>query len=132
MAEFARRGICSIWFTYHDNRQMIYYIFVILGIFACSLSQLLLKKSAIKNHQSRITEIVNPWVIAAYAIFFSSLLVNIWAMSKGLQLKEMAMLESLGYIFVPLLSVILLKEQMSKRTILGVGIIIVGIFVFYL
>ena len=83
------------------------YLFVILGILSCSLSQLLLKKSAKAVHSSKVYEVLNPMVIIAYAVFFCSLLVNIWAMSKGLQLKEMAMLESLGYVFVPLLSFLL-------------------------
>ena len=111
---------------------MIYYICVILGIFACSLSQLMLKKSANNSHKSKMAEIVNPWVVTAYAIFFGSLLINIWAMSKELQLKEFAILEALGYIFVPLLSSIVLKEHVSFRTILGSGIIIIGLVVFYL
>ena len=72
------------------------------------------------------------WVVTAYAIFFGSLLINIWAMSKELQLKEFAILEALGYIFVPLLSSIVLKEHVSFRTILGSGIIIIGLVVFYL
>lgn len=111
---------------------MICYIFVILGILACSLSQLLLKKSANRVHKSRIYEIVNPLVIVAYTVFFCSLLINIWAMGKGILLKEMTMLESLGYIFVPLLSTFLLKEQITRRVVLGTGIIIFGIIVFYL
>ena len=110
---------------------MKYYLFVILGIFACSLSQLLLKRSANKEHTSRIYEMLNPLVIVAYGIFFCSLIINIWAMSHGVQLKEMAMLESLGYVFVPLLSVVLLKEQVSKRMACGILLIILGIVVFY-
>lgn len=111
---------------------MIYYLIVISGIFACSLSQLLLKKSAITAHKSHIYTIVNPRVIFAYIIFFGSLLINIWAMSNGIQLKEMALLESLGYVFVPLLSFFILNEQVSQTTILGILIILLGLFVFYL
>lgn len=111
---------------------MIYYVCVILGIFSCSLSQLMLKRSANRTHKSRLEEIVNPWVISAYAIFFGSLLINIWAMSKGVQLKELAILEALGYIFVPLLSFFVLKEHIPFRTIGGIGVIIIGIIVFYL
>ena len=108
------------------------YLFVILGILSCSLSQLLLKKSAKTDHSSRIYEVLNPMVIIAYAVFFCSLLVNIWAMSKGVQLKEMAMLESLGYVFVPILSFLMLKEKISRRTICATFMVILGIFVFYL
>ena len=108
------------------------YFFVILGILSCSLSQLLLKKSAKVGHSSKVYEVLNPMVFIAYAVFFCSLLVNIWAMSKGLQLKEMAMLESLGYVFVPLLSFLLLKENISQRTIIATSMVLLGIFVFYL
>lgn len=108
------------------------YIYVILGILTCSLAQLLLKKSANTVHGSKIYEILNPWVIIAYGVFLISMLVNIWAMSKGLELKEMAMLESLGYVFVPLLSVIVLKEKLTQRAIVAVFIILLGITIFYL
>lgn len=110
---------------------MIYYICVVTGIFACSLSQLLLKRSANGKHGSLIGEMINPMVIAAYGIFLCSLLVNIWAMSHGVQLKEMAMLESLGYVFVPLSSVVLLKEKVNRRMVYGIILIMIGIVVFY-
>ncbi len=108
------------------------YLLVILGIFACSVSQLMLKKSANTDHRSKLFEILNPQVIFSYGIFFCSLLINIWAMSRGVQLKEMAMLESLGYVFVPLLSFLVLKESISKRTVAAIVVIIFGIFIFYL
>lgn len=108
------------------------YLFVILGILSCSLSQLLLKKSARTDHSSTLYEVLNPKVFIAYAVFFCALLVNIWAMSKGLQLKEMAMLESLGYVFVPLLSFLILKEKISRRTICATLMVILGIFAFYM
>lgn len=108
------------------------YICVIFGLLCCSASQILLKVSAKKQYNHKIFEFVNPNVIISYGILFGSLLLNIWAMGKGLQLKEMAILESLSYIFVPLLSFIFLKETISKRTIVAIIFIIMGIFVFYL
>ena len=108
------------------------YLLVILGIFSCSLSQLFLKKSADREHRSKLFEVINPMVIFSYAIFFCSLLINIWAMSHGLELKELAMLESLGYVFVPLLSYLVLKETISLRTISAISVVLFGIFVFYL
>lgn len=108
------------------------YLLVIFGIFSCSLSQLFLKKSANREHKSKLFEVINPLVIFSYMIFFCSLLINIWAMSHGLELKELAMLESLGYVFVPLLSYLVLKETVSVRTISAITVILFGIFVFYL
>ncbi len=123
---------CVGWVVTDEHGAMKYYLFVILGIFACSLSQLLLKRSANNKHTSRIYEMINPLVIMAYSIFFCSLIINIWAMRHGVQLKEMAMLESLGYIFVPLLSIVLLKEQLYIRTVIGIVIVFFGLIVFHL
>ena len=111
---------------------MAYYFIVILGIFACACSQILLKESADKNPKGWIREMLNWRVAVAYAIFFGSLLINITAMSKGVNLKDLPILESLGYIFVPVLSYLILKEKISKATIISMFLILSGIIVFYL
>lgn len=108
------------------------YLFVLIGIFMCSVSQILLKRSANAEHSSRLFEFVNPLVFVAYAVFSVSLLINIWAMSHGLLLKELTILESLGYVFVPFLSYIILKERITKHTVWATSIIILGLIVFYL
>lgn len=114
--------------------QVIYlYGLVIAGIFACACSQLLLKKSAVREQgRGIISSILNWRVILAYAIFFCSLFINITAMSKGVNLKDLPILESLGYIFVPLLSFVVLKEHISLCTLVSMLFIISGVCVFYL
>lgn len=108
------------------------YLAVVTGVLVCSLSQLLLKTSARKKHRSPIFEVVNPYVMVSYLIFAAALVTNIWAMSRGVQLKEVALLESLGYVFVPLFAFLFLKESISKRTICAMLMILSGIIVFYL
>ena len=108
------------------------YLTVVVGVIACSLSQLLLKSSAQKKHRLKVFEVFNPFVLVSYSVFMMALLVNIWAMSRGVQLKEVAMIESLGYVFVPLFSFFFLKESISKRTVCAILMIIIGILVFYL
>lgn len=108
------------------------YLFVLFGILSSSLSQLLLKKSAKAVHSSQVCEVLNPMVIIAYVVYFLALLINIWAMSKGLLLKEIAILESLGYVLVPILSFLILNENISRRTICATFMVILGIFIFYL
>lgn len=110
----------------------IYYFLVILGIFASACSQLLLKKSANKRHKNFITSILNPRVLAAYLTIFISLAINIFAMSNGVQLKDIPILESLGYIFIPLLSLMFLKETISARTWVSILLIILGVVIFYI
>ena len=109
-----------------------FYILIIVGIFASSCSQILLKKSAVKAHKNFISSMMNLKVIIAYVIFFVSLFINITAMSKGVELKNLPILESLGYVFIPLLSFFILKENITKKTILSIVFIILGIIIFYL
>lgn len=110
----------------------IYFCLVLAGIIASSASQILLKKSADDSSKSFIPSMLNWRVIIAYCIFFSSLFINITAMSNGVNLKDIPILESLGYVFVPLFSYIFLKEAITQRVIVSVFLISVGIFIFYL
>ena len=110
----------------------LFYLIIIIGIFASSCSQLLLKKSAIKKHRSLIAEYINWRVIFAYTIFLGSMFVNILGYKNGVQVKDIPILEASGYIFVPILSHLYLKEDIDKRTLLSIIIIIVGIVIFYL
>ena len=111
---------------------MIYYLAVILGIIACSFSQLLLKRSADLQHRHWLFEFLNVRVIVAYSILFVSVGVNIWAMGHGVLLKEMGMLETVGYISVLLISVFVLKERPTQRTLVGGGVCVFGVIFFYL
>lgn len=114
------------------ERLVLWYILVVFGIFLSACSQILLKKSAEINHKSFFFSILNWRVITAYAIFFGSLLLNITAMRKGVNLKDLPILESFGYIFVPLLSFFVLREEIEKKTVWAIFFIIIGITVFYL
>lgn len=110
---------------------MIYYIIVVLGILACSASQLLLKKSADTKYKNKVFNILNWKVILSYCVFFMSLLVNIFALKNGVGLKDLSILESVGYIAVPFLSFWVLKENIEKRTIVATFLILIGITIFY-
>lgn len=108
-----------------------FYLFVAIGIFASSCSQLLLKASADKKYTSRIAELLNWRVILAYVIFLGSMLVNALALGHGVNLKDMPILESLGYVFVPVLSYMFLHEKISFRLLISIMFIALGIIVFY-
>lgn len=108
------------------------YMMVVAGIFICSCSQLLLKRSADKKHSSLLKTVLNWRVLISYSLFFCSLLINIMAMSNGVNLKDLPILESLGYVFVPLLSWLVLKEHISCITIASIILILVGIIIFYI
>ena len=107
------------------------YLFVIMGMFACSCSQILLKNSANKKHSSFIASMLNWRVILAYVIFFGSMFINVTAMSHGLNLKELPILEASSYLFVPLLSYLFLKEKIGLRELGAMFLVFFGILVFY-
>ena len=101
-------------------------------VFISSVSQLVLKISANEKHESRIGYFINPKVILSYAVYFAVTLANSLYIYKGLRLSEISMLESLGYIFVPLLSFFVLKEKITGRQIAGILVIIAGVLIFSL
>ena len=73
---------------------------------------------------------MNGWVIGGYAIMFGTMVMNIFAMSRGVQIKELSIIESMSYLFVPALSFVMFKEKLTWRKILAIGIIIIGVIVF--
>lgn len=109
---------------------MIKYVCLFLGaVLISSYSQILLKTSAEENYSSKIREYLNAKVIIAYGLFFVSTLATLYAY-KVVPLSMGPILEASGYVWVALLSRIILKEQLKKKKILGLLIILVGIVIF--
>lgn len=110
---------------------MMYYFVVILSVFLSSVAQMMLKKGALKQHDSFIKEYLNFWVIGGYSLLGLSLLMNIFAISRGIQVKEVGSMEALSYLFVPVLSCICFKEGFTVKKIGAILTILVGVFVFF-
>lgn len=109
----------------------MYYLLVILAVFIAACAQLLLKKGAQIQYDNIIRQYLNVWVISGYAIMFAAMIINIFAMSRGVQVKEVSIMESLSYLFVPLLSYIFFKETLSIKKIIAIAVIIAGIIIFF-
>jgi len=110
---------------------MSLYIVVILSVFSAACAQMLLKKGAKAHYDSFLRQYLNIWVLSGYFIMFLCMVVNIFAMHKGVLMKELSIIESLSYLFVPALSFLFFKERLSWRKVGAVVIIIFGIFVFF-
>ena len=110
----------------------VYYLMVVLGVLLAAVSQMLLKKSSLRTHASVINEYLNCWVILGYTLLGLSLILDIWAMSYGVLAKEVSSLESLSYFFVPLLSSLFFKERITKKKIVAIVLIMIGVVVFFL
>ena len=110
---------------------MSYYILYLISVTIAAFSQLLLKKSANRTHESLLKEYLNLYVIGGYGLLVMSMLLTIGAY-RGLAYKNGPIIESLGYVLVMWLSGIFLKEKITARKIAGTALILAGILVFYL
>ncbi len=110
----------------------MYYLIVILSVFAAACAQLLLKQGARKGYAVWWRQYLNGYVVGGYAIMLTAMVVNIFAMSRGVQAKEVSTIESLSYLFVPCLAFFLFKEKITRRKITAIVIIISGVIIFFL
>ena len=106
-----------------------YLLLMFCMTFFTAVSQVLLKVSAGKKHKSWIFEYLNWRVITAYFIAFSVLLVNTYAYTK-VDMKYGAVIDTFSYVFVMLLSYLLLKEKFNRGQLIGNLIIIAGILIY--
>ena len=106
-----------------------YYLGVVATALASAISQILLNVSARKTYPSRLREYLNPYVISSYGILAVSLVVNIYLL-RFMELKAQNVIASLTYVFVLLLSRVILGEKLGWKKILGNVFIVVGILVF--
>lgn len=104
-------------------------IIYLCSVIISSFSQIMLKKSASIEHNSKLNEYLNIRVITAYGLFFISTLVTMYAY-RIIPLSLGPILESSGYIWISILSYLFLKERISKMKAVGLVTIIVGILIY--
>lgn len=107
-------------------------LLIALSATIASFAQVLLKKSAKDTHTSVIREYLNWKVICGYGLMFVGMFLNIYAYSKGVELKASTVMQSIGNIWVVFLSWQFFQEPVTKKKILGNILIIAGIVVFNL
>jgi len=110
----------------------MYYILVILSVLVAACAQMLLKQGARKLYAVWWRQYLNPWVIGGYTIMACSLILNIFCMSRGVQVKEVSTIESLSYLFVPCLAFFIFNEKITWRKIGAIAIIITGVIIFFI
>lgn len=84
------------------------------------------------NYTTWWRQYINVWVIGGYVIMACSLVLNIFCMSRGVQVKEVSVIESLSYLFVPCLAFIIFREKITWRKAGAIIIIIGGVILFFL
>ena len=111
---------------------MIYGLIALVVVAIAAGAQMLLKQGARQGYTPWWRQYVNGWVISGYTLMFLSMVVNIACMHHGLQLKELSVIESLSYLFVPALAWYIFGEKISRRKMIAIAIIIAGVIVFFL
>lgn len=108
-----------------------YIILLVLAVLVSSISQIILKISASKTYKSVIREYFNIYVITGYGLMVLSTILVVLGL-KGVPYKNQPIIESLGYIFVMILSNRILKEKITKKKVIGNLLILLGIVVYYI
>ena len=106
----------------------MYIALFFLSVLIASISQILLKKSALKQYDNKWAEYLNPYVIFAYGLLFVSMFMTVIAY-RGVDLKTGPAIEASSYVFVAILSAIFLNESINKKKKLGLVLIIIGVIV---
>ncbi len=106
-----------------------YVILLLVSVFISAVSQIILKTAANKTYESAVKEYLNFRVIFSYGLFFLSTILTMFALKK-VPLSMQPILESTSYIYVSVMGYFLLKERFSKRKLLGLALILLGILVY--
>lgn len=94
-----------------------------------AISQILLKQSANQEHGNILKEYLNWRVITAYLIFGLVLLANTYAYTQ-VEMKYGPVLDTITYVFVLLLSWMVLREKITKGKLIGNLIIVAGVLIY--
>lgn len=111
------------------SKVFIYGLIYVTGVLISAFAQVLLKKSADTKKESIIKEYLNAKTICSYLIFFVATLCSVFAY-KYLPLSYGPILGTLEYIFVAVLSCIFLKEKIKKKKLIGLLIVLMGVFIY--
>lgn len=102
---------------------------LLLSVFISAVSQIILKTAADRTYESKLKEYLNVRVIFAYGLFFISTILTMLSL-RYVPLSLQPILESTSYIYVSVMGYFLLKERFSRRKLAGLGLILLGIFIY--
>ncbi len=108
----------------------IHAMIMALGVFISSVAQVLLKKSAGRNYENLLREYMNWMVITGYGMMLLATVCSVMAY-RVIPISMGMVLDSMGYIFVTVFGNMFFKETLSKRRLLALLLIILGIMVYF-
>ena len=112
-----------------SSELLLYAGILLVSVFISSVSQVMLKKSALRTYDSPLKEYLNPLVIFAYVLFVGTTLLSVLAY-RGIPLSLGPVLEATGYIYVTIFGVLIFKERMTRGKLAALTLIVAGIVVY--
>lgn len=107
------------------------YLCAIAAVVIASASQVLLKKKAVKAPKSFLKKFLNGPVMLSYALLFLSMALNSLAL-RQMEMSILPCITATSFLWIMVLSAIFLGEKPSRRKIIGVGMILIGVLVSHL
>lgn len=101
----------------------------LFGVFVSGVSQVLLKRSALKSHDSALKEYLNPLVIGAYALFVASTLLSTLAY-RVIPLSMGPILDATGYLYVTAFGILIFHESVNRKKLAALALILLGILIY--
>ena len=111
--------------------QLPYVLLYLSSTFLASVSQVLLKKAALREHKKLLAEYTDWRVILGYGLFVGCTLLTMLAY-KGVPLNVGPVLEATGYLYVTIFGVTIFHERMNPKKIGALALILLGIVVYAL
>lgn len=111
--------------------QLPYVLLYLCSTFLASVSQVLLKKAALREHKTLLEEYTDWRVILGYGLFVGCTLLTMLAY-KGVPLNVGPVLEATGYLYVTIFGVTIFHEKMNLKKIAALVMIVVGIIIYAL
>lgn len=107
-------------------------ICLLILIFNCIISaysQILLKKAARREYSTFVFQYLNMYVISSYLLFFLVIIINVFL----LRYLPISIVNPIAEVLPIILSfvsgIIFFEEKLSKVKILGITVIIAGLFI---
>ena len=112
-----------------NETMLLYAGILLLGTFISSVSQVILKKAALKTYPTRLKSYLNLPVIFAYTLFILTTFMCIFAY-KVVPLSYGPVLEASSYLYVTFFGVVVFKEKITKKKVFALILILAGIAVY--
>ena len=112
-----------------SETMILYSGVLLLGTFISAISQVILKKAALKTYPSKIREYLNFPVVFAYSLFLLTTFMCIFAY-RVVPLSFGPVLESTSYLYVTVFGVLFFKERITKKKVVALTMILLGVVIY--